>query len=108
MVLLAEPNNQKSWNSLKGTNSAIVRKNRDNNLPDESGRLDLDLMEQLFTEVNNAFKSWDSNEGEDKASAEQRLNRAMRAIRKMNKERGYSEDWYFNEKPMTEHKPLSA
>ena len=108
MVLLAEPNNQKSWNSLKGTNSAIVRKNRDNNLPDESGRLDLDLMEQLFTEVNDAFKSWDSNEGEDKASAEQRLDKAMRAIRKINKERGYPDDWYFNEKPMTEHKSLSA
>ena len=107
MMLLAEPNNQKSWNSLKGTNSAIVRKNRDQNLPDEWGRLDLDLMEKLYTDANNAFKSWVSNEGEDKASAEQRLDKAMREVRKMNKEHGYPEDWHFNEKPMTEHKPLS-
>ena len=93
---------------MKGTGSAIVRKNRDNNLPDESGRLDLDLIEQLFTQINDSFKSWDIKESKDKASAEQRLDKAMRAIRKMNKEHGYPEDWYFNEKPMTEHNSLSA
>ena len=49
-------------------------------------------MEKLYTDANNAFKSWVSNKGEDKASAEQRLNKAMREIRKMNKEYGYPED----------------
>ena len=89
-AMINKPNIDKR--TLSGTNTKITNLNKRHQVADKSRQLDLQLMQTLYTEANNAFKRWDqSRKGIDK-QPENNLETALKNIERTNKEHEYPED----------------